>query len=44
MHVPWTFKYKPKTLSEVIGNEDAKKKILKWIKEWDEILLKRGLC
>ena len=36
MHVPWTFKYKPKTLSEVIGNEDAKKKILKWIKEWDE--------
>ena len=34
MHIPWTLKYKPKTLSEVIGNEDAKK-ILKWIKEWD---------
>ena len=35
MHIPWTLKYKPKTLSEVIGNEDAKKKILKWIREWD---------
>ena len=35
MNIPWTLKYKPKTLSEVIGNEDAKKKILQWIKEWD---------
>ena len=35
MNLPWTLKYKPKTLSEVIGNDDAKKKILQWIKEWD---------
>jgi len=35
LNLPWTLKYKPKTLSEVIGNEDAKKKILQWIKQWD---------
>ena len=34
MYLPWTLKYKPKTLSEVIGNEKAKEKILQWIKEW----------
>ena len=34
MHLPWTLKYKPKTLSEVIGNEKAKEKILQWIKKW----------
>jgi len=28
-------KYKPKTLSDVIGNDDAKKKILQWIKQWN---------
>jgi len=36
LNIPWTLKYRPKTLSEVIGNEDAKKKILQWIKQWDE--------
>jgi len=35
LNIPWTLKYKPKTLSEVIGNEDAKRKILQWIKEWN---------
>ena len=36
MNIPWTLKYKPRTLSEVIGNEDAKKKILEWIRQWDK--------
>jgi len=36
LNIPWTLKYRPKTLSEVIGNEDAKKKILQWIKQWDK--------
>jgi len=36
LNLPWTLKYKPKTLSEVIGNEEAKKKILRWVKKWDE--------
>ena len=35
MNIPWTLKYKPKTLSDVIGNEDAKKKILQWVKQWN---------
>jgi len=35
LNLPWTLKYKPKTLSGVIGNDDAKKKILQWIKQWD---------
>lgn len=35
MNIPWTLKYKPRTLSEVIGNKDAKKKILDWIRKWD---------
>lgn len=33
-HIPWTLKYKPKSLSEVIGNEEAKSKILEWINSW----------
>ena len=35
MFVPWTIKYKPKTLAEVVGNQIAKDKILKWVHEWD---------
>jgi len=35
LNIPWTLKYKPKTLSDVIGNEDAKKKILQWVKQWN---------
>jgi len=35
-YVPWTIKYKPKSLSEVIGNEEAKKKILSWIQSWEK--------
>ncbi|KYH41563.1 MAG: replication protein C [Candidatus Bathyarchaeota archaeon B63] len=35
MNIPWTLKYRPRTLSEVIGNEDAKKKILEWIRQWE---------
>ncbi|MEM1515319.1 MAG: replication factor C large subunit [Candidatus Bathyarchaeia archaeon] len=33
--VPWTIKYKPKSLSEVIGNEEAKKKIVEWLRSWE---------
>ena len=35
MYVPWTLKYKPQTLSEVVDNEDAKKAILQWVQSWD---------
>jgi len=35
LFAPWTQKYKPKTMAEVIGNQEAKDKILKWVHEWD---------
>ncbi|MCS7120663.1 MAG: replication factor C large subunit [Nitrososphaerota archaeon] len=41
MHLPWTVKYKPKTLTEVIGNEDAKRKVLEWIKSWERNIPKK---
>lgn len=35
-YIPWTQKYKPKSLSEVIGNEEAKRKIIEWIRSWEK--------
>ncbi|MEM2875905.1 MAG: replication factor C large subunit [Candidatus Bathyarchaeia archaeon] len=32
--VPWTIKYKPKTLKEVIGNRDGIGKVVSWLKSW----------
>ncbi len=34
--IPWIRKYKPKSLSEVVGNEEAKRKILEWIRSWEK--------
>ncbi|MCW4020203.1 MAG: replication factor C large subunit [Candidatus Bathyarchaeota archaeon] len=36
MYSPWTLKYKPQTLSEVVGNDQAKTKILQWVHQWDK--------
>ncbi|MBS7614182.1 replication factor C large subunit [Candidatus Bathyarchaeota archaeon] len=36
MNVPWTLKYKPQTLDEVVGNKEAKDTILRWIREWNK--------
>ncbi|MFQ6095489.1 MAG: replication factor C large subunit [Candidatus Bathyarchaeia archaeon] len=35
MYVPWTEKYRPKTLSEVVGNRQAIGKVIDWVKSWD---------
>ena len=32
----WTEKYRPRTLAEVIGNEEAKIELVKWIIEWEK--------
>ena len=32
----WTVKYRPKTLSEVVGNEKAKAQLVSWAKAWKE--------
>ncbi|MCD6469662.1 replication factor C large subunit [Candidatus Bathyarchaeota archaeon] len=34
-HIPWAQKYKPKSLTEVIGNKEAKERILNWIRLWN---------
>jgi len=41
LHVPWTLKYMPKTLSEVVGNEDAKRKMLQWVQSWSRGIPKK---
>ncbi|MEM2280437.1 MAG: replication factor C large subunit [Candidatus Bathyarchaeia archaeon] len=36
MYQPWTVKYKPKSLKEVVGNKDAIQKFVEWVKSWDK--------
>ncbi|MEM2110957.1 MAG: replication factor C large subunit [Candidatus Bathyarchaeia archaeon] len=36
LQMSWIQKYKPKTLAEVVGNEEAKNKILEWIQSWNK--------
>lgn len=35
--LPWTVKYRPKRINEVINQEEAKKKILEWLKRWPNV-------
>jgi replication factor C large subunit len=37
----WTFKHKPKTLKEVVGNREAIQKLVDWIKSWDKGIPKK---
>lgn len=32
--IPWTIKYKPKRIKDVVNNEDAKKAFIEWINSW----------
>lgn len=32
---PWTAKYRPKTLKQVVGNATAIRKIMRWLKKWN---------
>jgi len=41
MYAAWTVKHKPKTLSEVVGNEEAISKLVSWVKSWDKGIPKR---
>jgi replication factor C large subunit len=41
LHNAWTQKHKPQTLSEIVGNKDAKQKFLKWLESWDEGIPKK---
>ncbi|MEM1922764.1 MAG: replication factor C large subunit [Nitrososphaerota archaeon] len=35
MSLPWTEKYRPRRVSEVVGNEEAKKQFEEWIRGWE---------
>lgn len=41
MYAAWTVKHKPKTLSEVVGNEEAIENLVSWVKSWDKGTPKR---
>lgn len=36
MYTAWTVKYKPKSLSEVVGNRETIAKFEKWLKSWEK--------
>ena len=41
MYQPWTVKYKPRSLKEVVGNREAIQKFVEWVKSWDEGIPKK---
>jgi replication factor C large subunit len=41
LHTVWTQKHKPQTLSEVVGNKDAKQKYLMWLESWNKGIPKK---
>jgi len=34
--VPWAIKYRPRRIDDVINQEEAKKKVIPWLKQWME--------
>lgn len=38
---PWTERFRPKTLEGVVGNEEAKRRLLEWLRSWEEGIPKR---
>lgn len=41
MYAAWSVKHKPRSLSEVVGNEEAIQRLLSWVKSWDKGVPKR---
>jgi len=36
VHVAWTVKYKPRSLAEIVGNQEAIKTLERWLKSWED--------
>jgi len=41
MYAAWTVKHKPRSLSEVVGNEEAIQRLVTWVKSWEKSTPKR---
>jgi len=41
VYTAWTTKHKPRSLSEVVGNEEAIQKLTDWVKSWDKGIPKK---
>jgi len=41
MYAAWSVKHKPRSLNEVVGNEEAIQRLLGWVKSWDKGVPKR---
>ena len=41
MQAAWTVKYKPKSLSDVVGNSEAIQKLVDWVKSWEKSIPKK---
>jgi replication factor C large subunit len=41
MYAAWTVKHKPKSLSQVVGNEEAIQRLVSWVKSWSKGVPKR---
>ena len=41
MYAAWSVKHKPRSLTEVVGNEEAIQRLLSWVKSWDKGIPKR---
>ncbi len=36
-NIPWIIKYRPKTLSDIVNQDEAKNKVLEWLKKWPNV-------